>query len=45
MTKLLLTGAKQKPLQYTFLTPQNTLEIKQSNFSIFFFIIEIENII
>lgn len=30
MTKLLLNEAKKKPLQYTFLTPQDTSEIKQS---------------
>lgn len=30
MTKLLLGEAKKKALQYTFLTPQDTSEIKKS---------------
>lgn len=31
MTKLLLNEAKKKPLQYTFLTPQDTSDIKPAD--------------
>lgn len=31
MTRLLLGEAEKKPLQYTFLTPQDTSEIKQTD--------------